>query len=248
MEGHPQGSRAHKLRFVLTALAVIIGVAFMAGTSVLTATIQQTFDDLFANIYRGTDAVVRARGVEERLRRGSASERPGLARRRRAAHPVGRRRRGQRRRPVRAGGRQARQGDRRQRTRPPSGSAGTRTRSSTSSTSSTAARRRAADEIVIDRHTADDGQVQGRRPRDRAHEQAAAEVHDRGHRAVRDRRQPGGRVDHAVHDARGATHRELDRPVRRDQRGRQVGREPGSRSRATSPRPSRRPGSRRSTR
>jgi len=39
---------------------VIIGVAFMSGTSVLTATIQQTFDDLFANIYKGTDAVVRA--------------------------------------------------------------------------------------------------------------------------------------------------------------------------------------------
>src|SRR4051794_34184529 len=54
-----KGLAAHKIRFVLTALAVIIGVAFMAGTSVLTATIQQTFDDLFANIYRGTDAVVR---------------------------------------------------------------------------------------------------------------------------------------------------------------------------------------------
>jgi putative ABC transport system permease protein len=55
-----KGLAAHKLRFVLTALAVIIGVAFMSGTSVLTATIQRTFDDLFANIYKGTDAVVRA--------------------------------------------------------------------------------------------------------------------------------------------------------------------------------------------
>src|SRR4051812_9311233 len=55
-----KGLAAHKIRFVLTALAVIIGVAFMSGTSVLTATIQQTFDDLFANIYRSTDAVVRA--------------------------------------------------------------------------------------------------------------------------------------------------------------------------------------------
>jgi putative ABC transport system permease protein len=55
-----KGLAAHKVRFVLTALAVIIGVAFMAGTSVLTATIQQTFDDLFANIYKNTDAVVRA--------------------------------------------------------------------------------------------------------------------------------------------------------------------------------------------
>ena len=55
-----KGLAAHKVRFLLTALAVIISVAFMSGTSVLTATIQQTFDDLFANIYKGTDAVVRS--------------------------------------------------------------------------------------------------------------------------------------------------------------------------------------------
>ncbi len=51
---------AHKLRFVLLSLAVILGVAFMSGTQVLTATINKSFDDLFANINRGTDAVVRA--------------------------------------------------------------------------------------------------------------------------------------------------------------------------------------------
>ncbi len=58
-----KGLLAHKLRFVLTALAVILGVAFISGTFVLTATIQQTFDDLFANIYKGTDAVVRTHEV-----------------------------------------------------------------------------------------------------------------------------------------------------------------------------------------
>jgi putative ABC transport system permease protein len=50
---------ARKLRFLLTALAVTLGVAFMSGTFVLTDTIQRTFDDLFADIYRDTDAVVR---------------------------------------------------------------------------------------------------------------------------------------------------------------------------------------------
>jgi len=60
-----KGLAAHKVRFLLTALAVLISVAFMAGTSVLTGTIQQTFDDLFANIYRGTDAVVRSPQVLE---------------------------------------------------------------------------------------------------------------------------------------------------------------------------------------
>jgi putative ABC transport system permease protein len=51
---------SHKLRFVLLGLAVILGVAFMSGTQVLTATINKSFDDLFADINRGTDAVVRA--------------------------------------------------------------------------------------------------------------------------------------------------------------------------------------------
>jgi len=54
---------SHKLRFVLLALAVVLGVAFMSGTRVLTATINKSFDDLFADINRGTDAVVRAPAV-----------------------------------------------------------------------------------------------------------------------------------------------------------------------------------------
>src|SRR5579862_1797229 len=58
-----KGLAAHKLRFMLTALAVFLGVAFMSGTIVLTATIQSTFDNLFSSIYHGTDAVVRANEV-----------------------------------------------------------------------------------------------------------------------------------------------------------------------------------------
>ncbi len=55
-----KGLRAHKLRFVLTALAVLLGVSFMAGTMVLTDTIEKTFDDLFADVNEGTDAYVRS--------------------------------------------------------------------------------------------------------------------------------------------------------------------------------------------
>ena len=55
-----KGLAAHKLRFVLTAVAVTIGVAFLSGTLVFTDTIRQTFDDLFASIYENTDAVVAA--------------------------------------------------------------------------------------------------------------------------------------------------------------------------------------------
>lgn len=55
-----KGLLAHKLRFALTALAVMLGVAFMSGTMVLTDTISRTFDNLFADVNRGTDAYVRS--------------------------------------------------------------------------------------------------------------------------------------------------------------------------------------------
>ena len=54
-----KGLLAHKFRLAATALAIILGVAFMAGTLVLTDTIGKTFDDLFADVFEGTDAVVR---------------------------------------------------------------------------------------------------------------------------------------------------------------------------------------------
>jgi putative ABC transport system permease protein len=49
-----------KLRLLATGIAVTLGVAFMAGTLVLTDTIGRTFDNLFSDVYEGTDAVVRA--------------------------------------------------------------------------------------------------------------------------------------------------------------------------------------------
>lgn len=56
---------AHKVRLLATALSVTLGVAFMAGTLVLTATMRQTFDNLFTDVYRGTDVVVRAKAAFE---------------------------------------------------------------------------------------------------------------------------------------------------------------------------------------
>jgi len=50
---------AHKLRMAATGLAVLLGVAFMAGTLVLTDTVRRTFDDLFASVNEGVDAFVR---------------------------------------------------------------------------------------------------------------------------------------------------------------------------------------------
>ena len=51
---------AHKLRLSLTALSVVLGVAFMAGTFVLTDTLKHTFNALFAQTSVGKDAIVRA--------------------------------------------------------------------------------------------------------------------------------------------------------------------------------------------
>jgi putative ABC transport system permease protein len=51
---------AHKVRLFTTGVAVMLGVAFIAGTLVLTNTITKTFDDLFADASAGTDAVVRS--------------------------------------------------------------------------------------------------------------------------------------------------------------------------------------------
>ena len=51
---------AHKRRLVGTSLAVVLGIAFLAGTMVLGDTLKATFNDLFTNVNRGTDAVVRS--------------------------------------------------------------------------------------------------------------------------------------------------------------------------------------------
>ena len=50
----------HKLRYALTAVAVVLGVAFTTGTLVFTDTIGRTFDGLFGDIYRNTAVSVRA--------------------------------------------------------------------------------------------------------------------------------------------------------------------------------------------
>lgn len=52
--------RAHKARFTFTAVAVALGVAFMAGTLVLTATLSRAYETVSGNALEGTDALVRS--------------------------------------------------------------------------------------------------------------------------------------------------------------------------------------------
>ena len=50
---------ARKLRLLATAFAVLLGVAFMAGTLVFTDTVRATFDSALAEANAGVDAYVR---------------------------------------------------------------------------------------------------------------------------------------------------------------------------------------------
>jgi len=54
-----RGMIAHKLRLVLTTASIALGVAFLAGTLVLTDTMGLAFEQLFGKVSSGTDAVVR---------------------------------------------------------------------------------------------------------------------------------------------------------------------------------------------
>ena len=56
---------AHKLRLVTTGIAILLGVAFLSGSLVLTDTVQRTFDALFADLNEGVDGYVRGEKVLE---------------------------------------------------------------------------------------------------------------------------------------------------------------------------------------
>jgi putative ABC transport system permease protein len=56
-----RGLFAHKLRLALTALAIVLGVGFVAGTYLLTDTVNKTFTDLFTTVSKGIDVAVRTR-------------------------------------------------------------------------------------------------------------------------------------------------------------------------------------------
>ena len=47
-----------KLRTALTAIAIVLGVALITGTYVLTDSIKGAFGGIFTTVYRGTDATV----------------------------------------------------------------------------------------------------------------------------------------------------------------------------------------------
>ena len=66
-----KGLGGRKLRTALTAIAIVLGVAMVSGTYILTDSIDRAFDGIFTEIYRGTDATITAKSAFD------LSNRPG---------------------------------------------------------------------------------------------------------------------------------------------------------------------------
>ena len=68
-----KGLAFRKVRALLTALAVVLGVAMVSGTYVLTDSIQRAFDGIFTGSYQDTSAVISGKQVVEFSTTGKAT-------------------------------------------------------------------------------------------------------------------------------------------------------------------------------
>ena len=73
-----RGLLSRKLRAALTAFAVVLGVAMVSGTLVLTDTIEKAFVSIFSSSYEQTDAVVTGTKLVEWSQTGKATVSPAL--------------------------------------------------------------------------------------------------------------------------------------------------------------------------
>ena len=99
-----KGLARRKLRAALTALAIVLGVAMISGTYILTDTIKSAFGTVFTQVYRHTDVVITGKSaIGSGKERGGATVRapslpesllaavralPGVAQTRRAASRI----------------------------------------------------------------------------------------------------------------------------------------------------------------
>jgi putative ABC transport system permease protein len=68
-----RGLLARRVRAVLTALAIVLGVAMVSGSFVLTDTISKAFDTIFTSSYSHTDAVVSGKKLVDYSNGGNAT-------------------------------------------------------------------------------------------------------------------------------------------------------------------------------
>ncbi len=72
-----KGLLGRKLRTALTAFAIVLGVAMVTGTYVLTDSIDSAFDSIFSDVREGSDAVISGKAAFD-LTDGSGSDEPSL--------------------------------------------------------------------------------------------------------------------------------------------------------------------------
>ena len=72
-----KGLAGRKFRAALTALAIVLGVAMVSGTFVLTDTIDKAFDTIFVESYANTDAAISGKAPDISFE-GDTAETPGV--------------------------------------------------------------------------------------------------------------------------------------------------------------------------
>src|SRR4051794_41904148 len=73
-----KGLLGRKVRASLTALAIVLGVAMVSGSFVLTDTISKAFTSIFTSAYDNTDAVVSGKKLVDYSSSGNATVSPAL--------------------------------------------------------------------------------------------------------------------------------------------------------------------------
>ncbi len=68
-----KGLLGRKFRAILTALAIVLGVAMVSGTYVLTDTISKAFDNIFSGSYKNTSAVISGKQIVKFSSSGNAT-------------------------------------------------------------------------------------------------------------------------------------------------------------------------------
>ena len=68
-----KGLLGRKTRAILTGLAIVLGVAMISGTYVLTDTISKAFDQIFTGSYKNTAAVITGKKVVKFSNSGNAT-------------------------------------------------------------------------------------------------------------------------------------------------------------------------------
>ena len=83
-----KGLLGRKVRAILTALSIVLGVAMVSGSFVLTDTISKAFDSIFSSAYDNTDAVVSGKKLVDFSSSGNATVSKALLERIRAQRDV----------------------------------------------------------------------------------------------------------------------------------------------------------------